>query len=242
MRRAHAAVIGICVLVTGCGATVSNAEEFGDWMQQVRGDTDVIITEHRPVPLYQHMMVGARLYDLLAEDERGDRVVNPDLLSRIASLTAPARGGHRFDAGAPSAGALRYSMQNHDATRLHWDLRLEWDGVLLSWAVTRGPSLDPADKRLAVRTEDHPLPYLTFEGTIPKGQYGAGTVIVWDRGTWSPSPVFRVLSDIAGSTLESAEGTWNLGIGFLAVVAAAWGYPIDRARHAAIRQTLDARR
>lgn len=91
-----------------------------------------------------------------------------------------------FESGTPSSGALRYSMQNHDATRLHWDLRLEWNGVLLSWAVTRGPSLDPADKRLAVRTEDHPIPYLTFEGVIPGGQYGAGTVMLWDLGHWRP--------------------------------------------------------
>lgn len=98
----------------------------------------------------------------------------------------PGRTAEPFDGGTPSAGALRYSMQNHDATRLHWDLRLEWDGVLLSWAVTRGPSFDPADKRLAVRTEDHPLPYLTFEGTIPKGEYGAGTVMLWDIGAWRP--------------------------------------------------------
>ena len=81
-----------------------------------------------------------------------------------------------------------FMVQKHDATRLHWDLRLELDGTLKSWAVTRGPSLDPADKRLAVRTEDHPLSYATFEGTIPKGQYGGGTVMMWDRGVWIPDP------------------------------------------------------
>jgi bifunctional non-homologous end joining protein LigD len=103
------------------------------------------------------------------------------------------RAKRAFDVTAEPAGAdvdaadgHRYVIQKHAARRLHYDLRLELDGVLLSWAVPRGPSLAPRARRLAVRTEDHPLEYEDFEGVIPAGEYGGGAVIVWDRGTWAP--------------------------------------------------------
>ncbi len=126
--------------------------------------------------------------------------------------TAEPRGG----TAVKSAQYPRFVVQKHDATRLHYDLRLELDGVFRSWAVTRGPSLDPMEKRLAVEVEDHPLEYGDFEGTIPKGEYGGGTVMLWDRGFWSPlgeKPPEQALEEgelkfIAGG--EKLQGSWVL--------------------------------
>ena len=108
---------------------------------------------------------------------------------RDFAKTAEPRGGSRRAREQPSeraASGSSYVIQKHAARRLHYDFRLELDGALLSWAVPKGPSLDPSVKRLAVETEPHPLEYGGFEGTIPKGEYGGGTVMVWDRGSWEP--------------------------------------------------------
>ncbi|MFZ3582756.1 DNA ligase D [Loktanella sp. DJP18] len=112
------------------------------------------------------------------------------------------------------AQGLRFNVQKHDARRLHYDFRLEWQGVLLSWAVTRGPSTDPGEKRLAVRTEDHPLSYRDFEGTIPAKAYGGGTVMLWDEGLWLPEndPAEGLRQGKLGFTLQGhrMRGSWAL--------------------------------
>ncbi len=130
---------------------------------------------------------------------------------RDFSKTAEPSG----EAKVRTARQRRFVIQKHAASRLHYDLRLELDGVFKSWAVTKGPSLNPRDKRLAVEVEDHPLDYGDFEGTIPKGQYGGGTVMLWDRGIWESlgdDPARALKKGELKFTLsgEKLRGSWVL--------------------------------
>ncbi len=133
---------------------------------------------------------------------------------RDFGVTPEPAGSHRPTNGRKRTQTLSFVVQKHDARHLHYDFRLELDGVLLSWAVPKGPSLDPKTKRLAVETEPHPLDYAHFEGVIPKGQYGGGTVMVWDRGTWQPEgdPRQGYESGHLKFTLAGAKlgGKWHL--------------------------------
>lgn len=105
------------------------------------------------------------------------------------------------DVPSSASDRPRFVIQQHDASSMHWDFRLEVDGALASWAVPKGPSTDPSEKRFATRTEDHPLDYMDFEGTIPKGEYGGGAVIVWDAGTYG-----NLTKDDDGEPRTIAEG------------------------------------
>ncbi|UDQ88070.1 ATP-dependent DNA ligase, partial [Xanthobacter autotrophicus] len=132
----------------------------------------------------------------------------------FAATPEPSGAARRKAKGEAARPQGSFVIQKHAARRLHYDFRLEMDGVLKSWAVTRGPSLAPGEKRLAVHVEDHPLDYGGFEGTIPKGQYGGGSVIIWDRGTWTPTgdPHKAYAKGHMEFTLdgEKLHGRWHL--------------------------------
>ncbi len=141
----------------------------------------------------------------------------PDTLTRYREKRDFSRTPEPAGKTREQGRELSFVVQRHAARRLHYDLRLEWHGVMKSWAVTRGPSMDPADKRLAVEVEDHPLDYASFEGTIPKPSYGGGIVQVWDRGTWSPVNPAAVDADLAKGELKFIVSGERLNGGFLLV-------------------------
>ena len=141
--------------------------------------------------------------------------MNPRLKSYFAKRDFDRTPEPQDEPVLPSDKA-RFVVQRHRASRLHYDLRLEIDGVFRSWALARGPSLDPADKRLAVETEDHPLAYGDFEGVIPAGEYGGGTMMIWDRGLWAPHPGTTVEGGLQSGDFkivfvgERLNGSWVL--------------------------------
>jgi bifunctional non-homologous end joining protein LigD len=158
----------------------------------------------------------------MAEDRESSRDVPPEKRDDADSLQR-YRSKRDFSKTAEPSGicskqsehiALAFVVQKHHASNLHYDFRLELDGVMLSWAVPKGPSYDPTVKRMAIRVEDHPVSYNTFEGTIPKGQYGAGTVIIWDRGTWAPieDPREAIAAGKIAFTIngQKLHGLWEL--------------------------------
>jgi bifunctional non-homologous end joining protein LigD len=149
---------------------------------------------------------------------KSQRVLRDEGLTSVALKTY--RRKRKFDVTPEPRGKVaraaghRFVIQKHAARSLHYDLRLELDGVMKSWAVTRGPSLVPGEKRLAVHVEDHPIEYNTFEGTIPKGEYGGGTVMIWDRGRWFPDGDARASYRKGRLTFtldgEKLHGRWHL--------------------------------
>ena len=132
---------------------------------------------------------------------------------RNFSVTSEPRG--RTRRSGPGGGL--FVIQKHDATNLHYDFRLEIQGVLVSWAVPKGPSLNPADKRLAMMTEDHPLEYADFEGVIPEGEYGAGAVMIWDTGRYETSDEMSVERQLARGELKIALHGKKLEGGFVLI-------------------------
>jgi bifunctional non-homologous end joining protein LigD len=156
---------------------------------------------------------------------RNCRIDGPECSYPLGVALKEYRKKRRFDVTSEPAGKpvratrkhkkLAFVVQKHRATALHYDFRLEWNGVMLSWAVPKGPSYDPSIKRMAMQVEDHPIEYNRFEGIIPEGEYGGGTVMIWDRGTWTPESPDVDAALAKGDlklTLEGAKlkGSWVL--------------------------------